>query len=156
LNRRLAVRRSRKEVPSTSRLLAVLPVAALVAGVSLVAYSVLVSAASVSLVVFVPVLSGRSTVFLGGVALLIVGFLTLPVAFAGPARPGTPPPSSPAASPLADEDAESAGVGGLLLIGPVPIFFGSWSRVSRRVRWAAVLLGVALLTGLLVVFLVAR
>ena len=145
-----------KEVPSTSRILTALPVAALVAGVVLVAYSVLVSAVSVSLVVFVPVLTGRSTAFLGGVALLVVGFLTLPLAFAFPAHPGTPSPASPAGSAQADEEVGSTGVGGLVLIGPVPIFFGSWSRVSRRARWAAVLLGVALLTGLLVVFLVAR
>ncbi|HLN50862.1 MAG: TIGR00304 family membrane protein [Thermoplasmata archaeon] len=145
-----------REVPSTSRILTALPVAALVAGVALVVYSVLVSAASVSLVVFVPVLAGRSTAFLGGVALLAVGFLTLPLTFAGPTRPGTPSPASPAGSPQADEEVGPTGVGGLVLLGPVPIFFGSWSRVSRRVRWAAVLLGVAVLAGLLVVFLVAR
>ncbi|MGP8073976.1 MAG: TIGR00304 family membrane protein [Thermoplasmata archaeon] len=145
-----------REVPSTSRILTALPVAALVAGVALVVYSVLVSAASVSLVVFVPVLTGRSTAFLGGVALLVVGFLTLPLTFAGPALPGTPSPASPAGSPQADEEVGPTGVGGLVLLGPVPIFFGSWSRVSRRVRWAAVLLGVAVLAGLLVVFLVAR
>ncbi len=126
------------------------------AGVALVAYSVLVSAASVSLVVFVPVLSGRSTLFLGGVVLLVVGFVALPLAFTGPARPGSPPPAPPVGSPLADIGADTAGVGGLLLIGPVPIFFGSWSRVSGRARWAAVVLGLSLLAGLLVVYLVVR
>ncbi len=117
-------------------------VATLAAGVVLVAVSVVEGGASVALFVFVPVVSGSSLTFLLGVVLLVVGFLSLPFALsedwseAPPALPlnGTAPPEV------------QGGVGGVVLIGPVPIVFGSWKGISRRTRWWLALAGAVLLT----------
>lgn len=126
--------------------------AALVAGAGLVVDAVLHGRASLALVVIVPVFSGSSVEFLVGVLLLVVGFFLLPLAWFEPSEgeafslpreaPQPPPPSSGAAG------------GGLVLVGPVPIFFGAWKNVSRRVRLFAALSGAALLVLLVLVFLV--
>jgi uncharacterized membrane protein len=85
------------------------------------------------LLVIVPVFTGTSLLFGVSVGLLVVGFLLLPLAFTSEepieAGPG-------AATPRADES-ESGGSGGMVLIGPVPIFFGSWRRNPPiSYRWA--------------------
>ena len=116
--------------------------AVLAAGVALVAVSVLEGGANVALLVIVPVVSGSSLTFLLGVVLLVVGFLSLPFATAEgwdeapPALPsgGTGPPEA------------QSGVGGVVLLGPVPIVFGSWKGISRRTRWWLALAGAVLLT----------
>jgi uncharacterized membrane protein len=117
-------------------------VGALVAGVALVAVSVVKGGANVALLVIVPVVSGSSLTFLLGVVLLVVGFLALPFAVAE-GWGETPPalPSNGTAPP-----AGQGGVGGVVLIGPVPIVFGSWKGISRRTRWWLALAGAVLLT----------
>jgi len=132
------------------RLLLLGAVAALVAGVALIALSLIERGASVALIVIIPVISGSSATFLLGVALLIVGFLLLPFALAqgwdeeapshGPAGPAPPRASGP------------GGAGGFVLLGPVPIVFGSWKGVSRRTRGLLALAGAVLLIVALVAF----
>lgn len=130
-------------------------VAALVAGVALIAWSIVEQGASLYLVVFVPVVSGSSLSFLLGVALLLVGFFTLPWALDARGEAAVPAPSPPAAAPSSPEP--SGGVGGVVLLGPVPIVFGSWKGVSRRTRWWLALGGAIVFTvGLLVFVLVLR
>ena len=97
--------------------------------------------ASLALVVVVPVIFGASTEFFLGVVVLFFGFVTLPLAFGytfvtDEASEGQPPSRA---------EAPPEEVGGLLLIGPVPIFFGRWKHVSRRIRMAAVAVGAVLL-----------
>ncbi|MGP8158302.1 MAG: TIGR00304 family membrane protein [Thermoplasmata archaeon] len=117
-------------------------VAALAAGVVLVAVSVVEGGASVVLFVFVPVVSGSSLTFLLGVALLVVGFLSLPFALAEDWNEAPPAlPSNGAAPPEGQ-----GGVGGVVLIGPIPIVFGSWKGISRRTRRWLALAGAVLLT----------
>ncbi len=129
------------------------PLLLLVAGVLLVADAVRRGAATLSLVVIVPVVSGSSSEFVLGVVALIAGIFLLPwLAWReqGAPDPG-PGPADPGESP---NPGATGGTGGLILVGPVPIFFGSWRRGSRRTRlWLALVGGVAF--ALLVVALVA-
>jgi uncharacterized membrane protein len=135
------------------RLIGLGALAAFVVGAALVVDAILHGRASLSLVVIVPVFSGSSAEFLLGVVFLVVGFFLLPLAIWEPSEgellsapvegPSVPPPSAGAAG------------GGLVLIGPVPIFFGAWKNVSRRVRLLAALAGAVLLVVLVVGFLVA-
>jgi len=123
--------------------------ATLLAGAALIAFSVVTAGTAVELVVVFPVLSGSSVSFLVGVVLLIAGFFSLPFGLAGeweaadslPPAAGTVPPDRP------------SGVGGFVLVGPVPIVFGSWRGVSRRTRWLLALAGAVLLTAAIVALL---
>jgi uncharacterized protein (TIGR00304 family) len=123
------------------------PLAILSVGVALVITSVLAGGASVSLLVVFPIVSGSSLAFVLGVVFLIVGFLSFPLTLGEgwervPAQPSTASGNS--------KNAESS-AGGFVLVGPVPIVFGSWKGISRRTRWwmalsGGVLLAVVLLT----------
>ncbi|HXQ48584.1 MAG TPA: DUF131 domain-containing protein [Thermoplasmata archaeon] len=128
------------------------PVALLVGGGALVVDAVVRGAASVALVAIIPVVSGASIEFLAGVVLLLAGFLTLPLAFLS-----VDEPLDPATSPeqRAHGMAPTEEVGGLLLVGPVPIFFGSWKNVSGRTKFAAAAVGAVLLIVLVVALVVA-
>lgn len=113
-----------------------------VAGVALVALSVSEGGATVALVVIFPVVFGSSGLFLLGVVLMLAGLVSLPFALAASATVGEEGPV-----PEGVEAAVGGGAsGGVVLIGPVPILFGSWRGLSRRERWALVLLGAGLLT----------
>ncbi len=120
------------------RLLLLVAFVLLAAGVALVADAVAQGGADVWLVVVVPVISGSSAEFLLGVVALVAGLLLLPFGLAervGGERPF--PPDEPG-RPLPPSEG-SSGAGGLVLVGPVPIFFGSWRNVSARTRlWVAV------------------
>ncbi len=117
----------------------------LAGGVGLIVYAITTGSASVALWVVVPVVSGGSALFLAGVGLVLLGFLALPFGLGGgDEEPGPPEPTA------ARGPAES-GVGGLLLVGPVPIFFGSWKATPRWVRWTlALVAGLALVLLLIV------
>jgi len=117
-------------------------VAALAAGVALVALSVVEGGASVALFVFVPVVSGSSLTFLLGGVMLVVGFLSLPFALAEGWDEA--PQALPSGGTSTTEG--QGRVGGVVLIGPVPIVFGSWKGISRRTRWWLALAGAVLLT----------
>ena len=110
-----------------------------VAAVALIVHSVLDGGATVTLVIIVPVVSGSSPEFLVGVVLLIAGFVVLWFSFAY-AEPETPP-----APPSGTGSSVPGGAGGVVLIGPVPIVFGSWRGISRRARWLLALVGALVL-----------
>ena len=122
------------------RALGAAAVASLVAGAALVFAAVLEGRATLSLIVIVPVVSGASGEFLLGVALLVLGLFLLPW---GLAEPEGDEPLLPAPAP--SEGGPTSGAGGVILLGPVPVFFGSWRNVSRRTRWIAALVGAAVL-----------
>jgi uncharacterized membrane protein len=130
------------------RALGLVPLVLLGAGVALIADAVVAGGATVAIVVIVPVLSGSSAEFLLGVALLVGAFFSLPFVLSteppeAPALPSTapPPPSVTSGGPTA---------GGLVLLGPVPIFFGSWRNVSARTRLWIALVGAVVLALFLV------
>jgi uncharacterized protein (TIGR00304 family) len=124
-----------------------------VAGALLVADAVLHGRASLALVVIVPVFFGGSSEFLLGVVLLVVGFFLVPLALWEPSEsePLRPVPVGPRPTP---PSAEVAG-GGVVLIGPVPLFFGGWKNVSRRVRLLLAIVGGTVLVLLVVGYVLA-
>ncbi len=130
----------------------VLPLVLLVGGVGVIADAVARGGASVALVVVLPVIFGASAEFFLGVVLLFCGLVTLPLAFGYTLlAEGVDEGPRPAALPAAPPEA-----GGLLLVGPVPIFFGRWGRVSRRARVLAAAAGTALLLVAVAIFLGLR
>jgi uncharacterized membrane protein len=108
-------------------------------GLALVALSVAQGGATVSLVVIVPVVSGASATFIAGVVLILAGFVALMFSFSEPWE--GPPLSTPTRGAGIDDSPPSGGASGFVLIGPVPIFFGSWRTIPRRQRWWFVLAG---------------
>ncbi len=108
-------------------------------GIALVADAVRRGEASFGLVLIVPVVYGTSAELAGGIVLVVLGVLVASV--------GTVvrrAPTRPEGGDVADAEEARGGVGGLILIGPVPIFFGAGRRPSRRDYLWAVLAGGAL------------
>ncbi len=94
------------------------------------------------LLLIVPVVSGTSLAFVLSVVFLAAGFLLLPFAFVQepPAEAAATAPAPPGSSASTGE----GGSGGLILVGPIPIFFGTWRRNPPiSYRWA-ILVGVVL------------
>jgi uncharacterized membrane protein len=114
----------------------------LVFGVLLLVDAVATGAAHLFLVVVVPVLTGTGPLFLLSLVLVVVGFLFLPLAFVGEGLPAAPVGPTGAATPEPVDDRGASG--GMILVGPVPIFFGAWRRNPPiSYRWA-LLLGLVL------------
>lgn len=115
-----------------------LPIGLLLAGAALVGYAVVQGGATVSLLLIVPVVTGRSVEFLAGVVLLLLGFVLLPLLWPGEFATREEPS---AVSPAAPSEGTSVAGGGLLLIGPVPIFFGGWRQIPLSARVAVAVAG---------------
>ena len=128
-----------------------LPLALFVSGLGLVAASVATGEAELSLLVVFPVVSGSGGLFLLGALLIaasfLIGFLWL-LATAGqmpaPRNDGVAAPGEPAGG--------GTKYGGVVLIGPVPIVFGSTRRMALAmlvvgIVTAVVLLGLVFLLG---------
>ncbi|MHB8352423.1 MAG: DUF131 domain-containing protein [Thermoplasmata archaeon] len=130
--------RSRQDTARTRRPLSGLLAPLLIGvGAALVLAAVASGAATVSLVVIVPVVTGSSALFGLGILSFVAGVLLLP--FTLPAAEDRPKvPTAPAAAGGGTE------VGGLLLLGPLPIFFGSARAPPRWVYFLAVGFGGAL------------
>ncbi len=128
------------------RAASLVPIGLIVVGLALVALAVADGGASLALVVVLPVLYGRSLEFVAGVLLFVAGLFALPLAF-GPVAPVE-------AEPEEDASPSSGGSGGLVLIGPVPILWGSWKGVSPRTRVLLAVVGGAILAAAVVLLLV--
>ncbi|HXW67179.1 MAG TPA: DUF131 domain-containing protein [Thermoplasmata archaeon] len=124
---------------------ALVPGVLLLAGAGLTALAIADGSAHLAWVLIVPVVYGSSPGFAAGVVLMAGGLLTLPLALAP--------------HPAAEEEGTGptvrsrggVGTGGFVLIGPVPILFGTWREVSRRTRWLlAVAGGTAVVASVLV------
>jgi uncharacterized membrane protein len=120
--------------------------ATLVAGLALAADAVVRGNASAYLVLIVPVVAGSSLEFFGAVVLIVLG---LGLIFSGSATwegDGGEEPSPP--------HPPTSRSGGVLLLGPLPIFFGSWRASGPRARWAWSAAGAAILVVLVVLVVV--
>jgi uncharacterized membrane protein len=126
------------------------PPALLIAGASLIAYAVATGQARFYLVLIIPVVTGDSVALVLGAVLLVVGFLLIPWSFSGVAE--DPPANRPHAPGVTAGSEPTSG--GLLLVGPVPFFFGSWRTHSRARYWVAVGLGLALILAFAALLLV--
>lgn len=127
------------------RVWGLVPLGFLAAGAVLVVWAALQGGAQLAVVVILPVIFGRSLDFGVGVLLLLVGFFTLPLAFGDSGGFESDAPRL--------TEASSAG---LVLIGPIPIFFGSWSHASRRTRILAAVIGAAAVVGTVLLLLWVR
>jgi len=108
-------------------------------GVVLVVAAVATGGAHLVLVVVIPVfVGGTSPLFLGGIVAVFAGLLLLPLTFGG-----TFELDRSESEPTEGE--ESTRAGGLVLVGPFPIFFGKWKNPTPRTVWIAVAVGAALL-----------
>jgi uncharacterized membrane protein len=115
----------------------------LAGGAVLIVLGALSGGAHAALVVIVPVVYGSAPLFVLGVLLLVAGILALPFAVAPPEATG-----------VASRASGTATSGGVILVGPVPIFWGSASGASRAVRVAAALTGTAVLVVAVILFVV--
>ncbi len=129
-----------------------IPLLLLAAGVGLVTMAVLTGEATLYLLLVVPVVTGSSPLLLLGVACLFLGFLSLPFALATSGFERE--------EPLPHGSAEPAGAsecwGGVVLVGPLPLFFGRWRGMRGRGYWLAVLAGALLVVVALAILLWAR
>ncbi len=115
------------------------------AGVALVALALREGQAVVGIAIVVPFVVGTSIAFLLGVAALFLGFVTLPLAFPPAEETATLAPSTPPAGEA------RASWGGIVLIGPVPLLFGSARNVPNWVRYVAAAVGAVVLAVFVVV-----
>jgi len=116
-----------------------LPVSIFIAGIACIAAAVATGEAEVDLVLIFPVFSGTSVLFLLGVVLIIVSFL---VGFFLLAM--TQPEIARQDMELPRKKFEPRGrtrteYGGVIMIGPVPIAFGS----NKKIATMMLILGVA-------------
>ncbi|HZY92585.1 MAG TPA: DUF131 domain-containing protein [Thermoplasmata archaeon] len=134
----------RRTARAVSLPLRALPLALLAAGAGLTAEAIVRGEATLSLFLVIPVVSGSSPLFLLGILVLLLGLFSLPLVLASRSEEeGPPAPRSPLGA--RDGSRPSGGSGGVLLLGPFPLFFGGWKHPARAVYWLAVLVGVALL-----------
>jgi uncharacterized membrane protein len=72
---------------------------------------------------------------------------------ARPVDPSAPPPSGQRDEADGSEfDEPEVETGGLVLVGPVPIFLGSWRRDPPIPYWVAALIGAGLVVAVFVLF----
>jgi uncharacterized protein (TIGR00304 family) len=122
------------------------PLVLLAVGAALIVDAVLRGSAHAALILIVPVLTGGSVEFLFGVLLLFLGLLSLPALTLMQGLHATEPGEAP------EGGARPSGSGGVVLIGPVPIFFGEWGEMRRRTYWWWVAVASVLFAALLVVW----
>ena len=127
-----------------------LPLGMFIGGVAAVVAAVASGEAEVSLLVIFPVFTGSSALFLLGITLIILSF------FAGFGMLAMAPPDlerqglGQPLKPIQQEPARDAKYGGVVLIGPIPIAFGS----DKNTALAMLGIGVAIAVLLLIAFLI--
>lgn len=128
-----------------------IPVGLFVGGIVLIAAAVASGEAEVSLLVVFPVFSGSSPLFLFGTLLIvlsfIVGFLMLALGQIQLAGGGLWPSEGQAGQPAPGGTRRE--YGGVVLVGPVPIAFGSDRRIALIMLVVGIVLAIVFL-GILV------
>lgn len=123
------------------------PVGLFIAGVACIAASVAAGETDVSLLIIFPVFSGSSGLFLLGTAFVvfsfIAGFMSLMVGQAELAGAALGPAGS---APAGGHVKRETKYGGVVMIGPVPIAFGS----DRSMAFAMLVVGIVLAIAALV------
>ena len=142
------------------RRLSWLALAALVGGASLLAYGAALGQGQVHLVLVFPVFTGTGLVSIAGILLIAVGmflgflsFAQIPLVWISkrtPAGPALPEPT-PASPPEPHTGTTAKKFGGVVFLGPIPIVFGSDTRVSRIMLLLAIAMTVLLLAFFLLV-----
>lgn len=135
------------------RLVAILSIWLLIVGAALVAASVATGETDVSLVVVFPVLTGSGLLFLSGIALIVASFLSGFAAIWAASLASHPQEAAGAAGngPDGYSATNEHKSGGLILIGPIPIAFGSNRKTARLM----LIVGVAIAVAMLIMVLLA-
>lgn len=130
-----------------------LPVVTFIAGIAVIALAVATGEARVELVLIFPVFSGSSGLFLLGVVLIllsfIAGFALLALAQAELLKAS----DGSVESQDIGKTKEETKYGGVVLIGPVPIAFGSERRIALAMLVAGIVVAVIILLGLLLLLI---
>jgi uncharacterized membrane protein len=118
----------------------------LAVGAVLVAFAVLTGGARLELVVVIPVVvASGSPWFLAGVLCLFGGILAIG------AGSTLELPTDRGPIDAGPTTASAGGAGGVVLLGPIPIFFGAWKSPGRPWVLLAAAVGAAMLIAVLVV-----
>jgi len=129
------------------------PVGVFMAGVASITAAAVSGEAQVQLFIIFPVISGNSLLFILGVLLIVASFIlgfVLAATSITETEP-TPPPGSTGATAQTEETPQKkTRFGGVVLIGPVPIVFGS----DRRMALTMLLLAIVLIAIVLALVLV--
>lgn len=109
----------------------IVPIALFVGGVVCIAASVLSGDAEVSLLLIFPIFSGSSGLFLLGVALIVFSFITgFMFLMMGQLELAGGGPYSQEEGPAPEGRKGGTRYGGVVLVGPVPIAFGSDKTIA--------------------------
>jgi len=134
------------------RRLTVLALIALIAGLALLAYSAATGEGQVVLFLIFPVFTGSGLASFAGMLLIMLGLFLGFLSVAGFALPATGAAPPPGAAAPAMPASPAKKFGGVVLLGPVPIVFGS----DRRVTTAMLVLAIVLTILLVLFFLWTR
>jgi len=130
----------------------VLALTALVAGLALLAYSAAAGEGRVVLFLIFPVFTGSGLASFAGMLLIMLGLFLGFLSMAGFSLPGAASAPPPAVAPSATPASPAKKFGGVVLLGPIPIVFGS----DRRVTTAMLVLAIVLTILLVLFFLWTR
>jgi len=124
------------------------PVMVFFVGITCIAAAVATGEAEVNLVVIFPVFSGSSGLFLLGIVLIILSFLIgfAMLAMAQEDSAASIPVPTISQRPTIEKKTH---YGGVVLIGPVPIAFGSDKRVAIIMLVLGIAMAIALISVLL-------
>jgi uncharacterized protein (TIGR00304 family) len=133
-------------------------------GIALVALSILRGEGGAGLFVCVPFFLGTGLFaslgvlcFLGGMVMLFLGMARGAAEAVGPGGRGGPAGPEGPAGPAAGDDADAAPrtrAGGVILLGPIPLVFGSDAGISRSMFYLALGLMAGLVVALLALALI--
>ena len=107
-----------------------LPVLLLVSGCALLAVSVIMGDVTLFLFVVLPVFTGNGPLFVVSIILLLAGFFSLPLIFAGDEEFLLSPHSGSANLQNKERDKSRIRAGGVIFIGPIPILVAGDGRTA--------------------------
>jgi len=118
-------------------------VALIALGIILIAYAVSTGEAKVYIFVFIPVFTGGTLTAFGGTLLLFLGIFLFFFSLAGPGGFDTVEPAR--AAPRAGAPrTPGTKFGGVVLLGPIPIVFGSDKKIAKWMLVVALILVILL------------
>jgi uncharacterized protein (TIGR00304 family) len=128
------------------------PIVLFVGGIALISLAVASGEADVSLFLIFPVFSGSSALFVLGTVLILLSFVA-GFAFLALGQHELVVSSLPWADKTAGggEPQTKTKYGGVVLIGPIPVAFGS----DKKIAWTMLAVGIAVAVALLVLILLS-
>lgn len=125
-----------------------IPIAVFVLGLALIATAVATGEADVSLIIVFPVFSGSSLVFLLGTLLIISSFIVGFILMATDNQQTAEQAGAASKGMSGGEMKPRTAYGGVVLLGPIPIAFGSNKRIALIMLVVGIILAIVVI-GLL-------